>query len=335
MLLCAYSSHLPPQSYPNWSYNGLFFPIIALANVCFAILWLFFSKKHALISTAGILLCLWAVRAYWPVNMPQSTPENSLKLMSYNVMMFGSPTSEGWKDNPIAMHIKNSGADIVCLQEVGALYWGVKLGKEHFSDYPYIKINSGKSSGVACLSKYPILSDHRIEYESAGNSSFAYEILIGEDTLLVINNHFESYKLSDSDKTQYKGMIKNIDNEETSGAYSSLTSKLIKANKRRGPQVDSVAQYIESAKDKYKYIIACGDFNDTPISYTHHRLTDHLNDAYTRSGNGPGFTYHRHGMLFRLDHILTNDNVKPLSTFVDKSIETSDHYPILCDFSLK
>lgn len=173
MLVCAYSSYLPPQSYPNWSYVGLLFPFAAFSNVCFIVLWLFVSWKRTLISVAGFLLCAWAVRAYWPVNIPGGTPDGALKVMSYNVMQFGRESGHKWQDNQVVENIRNSGADIVCLQEVGSLERAMWRGDTSLDEYPYIKVETYAGNNMGCLSKYPILSAHRIEYESPANCSRA------------------------------------------------------------------------------------------------------------------------------------------------------------------
>ena len=55
-----------------------------------------------------------------------------------------------------------------------------------------------------------------------------------------------------------------------------------------------------------------------------------LKDAYTMSGNGPGLSYNRSGMYFRIDNIFISDSWKPYGATVDRSIKESDHYPIYC-----
>ena len=331
MNICAYSSYLPPQTYPNWSYLGLLFPVFLVPNILFILFWLVFKRVFVFIPLAGILLCAWAVRAYYPINITDDVPDNAIKFMSYNVMTFGDDQNVAWNDRDIIKYIKRSGADIVCLQEVGGLKGAIDNGSLVMEEYPYQTAISKK--GIACLSKYPILSDTNITYPSEGNSSYAFEILIGTDTVLVVNNHFESYRLSSTDKESYKDLIKKPEEVNVGKSYDSLTDKLVAANAIRGPQVDSVAAFIE--KSHHKYVIACGDFNESPISYSHHRLTQILDDAYTRSGNGPGLSYNRHGMYFRLDHILISENIETYKTVVDSSVDYSDHYPIYCMFNLK
>ena len=65
------------------------------------------------------------------------------------------------------------------------------------------------------------------------------------------------------------------------------------------------------------------------------RLAEELDDAYTRSGNGPGISYHLSGMYFRLDHIFVSPNIKAYGAKVDNTIQDSDHYPIYCFINLE
>lgn len=336
MIVSAYSSFLPPQNYPNWSYLGLFFPVFLVLTILFVPFWLVVNFRYVFIPLLGLLSCYWAVRAYFPINLPCELSHPTVKVMSYNTMMFGNVSKVKWEGNPVAEYINASGADIVCLQEVGGLKDAMDKGLVRFDDYPYCVLDSNKRDGLACLSKYPILSSKKIDYYSRGkNCSYAYEILIGIDTVLLVNNHFESYRLSAEDKQQYKDLIKNADEIDVEGNYDALTSKLVASNKIKGLQVDAVASFIDENVDIYDYVIVCGDFNDSPISYAHHRFSKHLDDAFTVAGNGLGFSYRHSGMFFRLDHILVSESVKVYDSYVDGDVDASDHQPIYCVFNLQ
>lgn len=328
MNFCAYTAYLPPQTYPNWSYFGLLFPVFLALDVLFVVFWLIFKWKYVALPLLGILLCMKSVRTYFPINIPETPPKEALKFMSYNVYGFGEKTNYAkWDDNQIINYILLSDADIVCLQEADKMRLKpVKKLLDKF--YPYHKYASNNGAVMGCLSKYPILSSRLIDYVSRSNCSYAYEIKVNEDTVLVVNNHFESYKLNDSDKAQYKEILKKPEDEAADEKYHSLTAKLAKANALRGAQADSVAAYIR--RSKHKYVIACGDFNDSPLSYSHHTLTEDLKDAYTESGNGPGLSYNRSGMFFRIDNILVSENIETYGAKVDSKIKKSDHYPIYC-----
>lgn len=327
MNLCAYSTYLPPQKYPNWSFLGLAFPAFLAASAAFIAFWLVFKKRYTWLSLFGMLACAPSIRTYCPLNIPSTPPDNAIKVLSYNVFNMGEDGTLPVQDNPIIDYLLESGADIICLQEAAR----VSLPQVHdtlATKYPYISCETEKKTASVCLSKYPILSREPIDFKSSSNASFAYKILIGGDTVTVINNHLESYKLKAEEKQKYKDIIKRPEDTDIEGNYGELTGKLAAANALRGAQADSIKAYVD--RHGGKYVIMCGDFNDCSLSYTHHTLTQTLNDAYTRSGNGPGLSYNRSGMYFRIDNILVSESFKPYAAKVDKSIHASDHYPIMC-----
>ena len=57
-------------------------------------------------------------------------------------------------------------------------------------------------------------------------------------------------------------------------------------------------------------------------------MKDMLDDAYASSGNGPGISYNRNKLYYRIDHILHSQQFKAYKCTVDRSIKVSDHYPI-------
>lgn len=341
MIVCAYSVYLTPFKYPNWSYLGMIMPIFLVATVIFIPVWLIIKREYCLISIAGIALCWGSIRDYCPINIMQGEPSGaSLKVMSYNVFSFNNYNYED-NQTEIVNYITNSGAGIVCLQEA------TKIKEQHINDalrtfYPYIETGNAKDINCAILSKYPVLSCQEIDLNSKSASCCLYDVLVGADTVKVINCHLESYKLNDEDKQMYKQMIKNsnpltddesLDDYDVHDSFLLLGEKLAKANSIRSLQADTIASIIENIPNKY--IIMCGDFNDSPISYVHKTLTQRLKDAYTESGNGPGLSYNRSGMYFRIDNIIISDSFNSFDAKVDKTIYESDHYPIFCTLEMQ
>ncbi len=331
MVACVYSSYLPPQYHPRWSVLGLLFPAFLCANILFALFWLLFKWKYAALSLLGLLLCFGKARAYLPVNFSEKVPDSAIKIMTYNVGLFGHMDGHTWEDNPVLELILNSDADIVCLQEIGG--FGAAINRKQLKQdvYPYVMMDKG----MACLSKYPILSKKQIEYTSQGNNSFAYELCVEQDTVLLVNNHLESYKLSRADKDLYKDVLTNPQNAEDNSDFKNLIRRLMRSNKARGAQVDSVKTFLDANAPSYRHVIVCGDFNETPVSYSYNQLTENLNDAFASSGSGLGFTYSRNGMFFRLDHIMVSDAAKVHDAYVDHSTDASDHYPMCAVIELK
>ena len=303
---------------------GMFIPIFILLNVCFFIFWCITSIKMSLLPVVFFLIGWGPLMSYFPINF-SSVEHNGdkLKILTYNVMQMRGINDDD-KGN-VLEYIKNSKADIVCLQEYP--YKNTKIQKQLQRHYPYIRTCSFNSvNAVACLSKYPIISIREIKLGSAFNGSAVFKIKYKGRSIPVIVNHLESNKLTLHDKEVYKELIKSPDEKHVKEGGKYLLGKLADAMAIRGRQADVISRYIE---DNYSpYMIVCGDFNDTPISYTHNKISEKLTDAFIEEGNGPGITYNRNLLFFRIDHIMAADGYKVLDCKVDNSIDASDHYPI-------
>ena len=336
MLLCAYSPYIDPTEHPVLSCTGLAFPIFLLLNILFLLFWLLFYRKYALLSLISMVACAGQIRDYIPINTPtKEIPDDAFKILSYNVMAYDhDKPHKADAPNEVVNYLANSNADIICTQEAilnksnNSKFLNEQSVKDALSVYPYHTHHQESNNGWDCFSRYPILSAKKINYTSKSNGSMAYEILLGTDTLLLINNHLESNKLTTDDKEIYHDMIVAPEKEKVKNASRLLLGKITDAAAIRGPQADSIAKFIRETP--HSYIVVCGDFNDSPISYAHRVISAQLNDAFVSSGNGLGISYNRNGFYFRIDHILNSNNFETYNCTVDKSIKASDHYPIWC-----
>ena len=336
MVLCAFSSYISPYTFPVLSCAGLAFPIFLLLNFLFFAFWLFFNRRYALLPLVVMFVCIGQIRAFLPVNISmKQVPDDAIKILSYNVMFYDShqPHTEE-SPNEIVRYIQNSNADIVCLQEASfnnsnsKKFLSEKVFRKALSTYPYFSFHKEKGSGWVCLSRFPILSTRSIPYESVGNGTVAYELKVGNDTLLLVNNHLESNKLSIDDRAAYRDMIIDPKEDKVKTTSKLLIGKVADAVSIRASQADSVAKFIQDSK--HKYVVVCGDFNDSSLSYAHRVIGKGLNDAFVDTGNGLGVSYNRYGFYFRIDHIMASENLDLFNCTVDNSIKTSDHYPIWC-----
>lgn len=329
LLFCTCSTYLNPAKHSILSLAGLLFPVFLALNVCFIILWLFVSTRHVLLSLAACLFCIMSIRSYIPWNPGRTgAPGKSIKLLSYNVMGFDK--DGGWSEdnpNPIWTYLQNSGADVICLQEAAM---NDKDRRKYLNAYPYYEITSVGDSGnvLACFSKYKIVDAEKVNNQTATNGSVAYHLKVGRDTILLINNHLQSNRLTIEDKAVYKKMFKEPEERTFREGLKLLLKKLPLANRLRGPQADSVAKLIR--KRRYHGVWVCGDFNDSPVSYAHRVIADDLVDTFVESGNGIGISYNQKGFPFRIDNILVTKEWRSYKCTVDNSIHTSDHYPIWC-----
>lgn len=336
LLFSAYSPHINPEVHALRACMGLAFPVFLFANVCFLCCWLIFRWRLVVLPVLAFLICAPQIRTYIPFNLhTKDVPQEAIKVLSYNVMAFDNLKKVDGK-NPILTYLEESNADIICLQEYMVVskhkYVTEADVQKALKAYPYRhiqKVGRDKSSNtVACFSKYPIVSARRIMYDSYSNGSAMYDIAVGGDTITVINNHLESNKLTRSDKEVYVDMIKNPEANKVKEGTMHLIGKLGDAQRIRAQQADVVAKAV--ADTPYPYVIVCGDFNDSPISYTHRVISETLDDAFVNSGSGLGISYNQNGFYFRIDHILMSRNLKAYNCTVDRSIKNSDHYPIWC-----
>ena len=165
LLLVAYSPYIQPTSHPVQSCFGLAFPVFALINGSFLIFWLVIQRyKTALLPLTGLLLCYSQLRTYLPLNFHTTElPEGSIKLLSYNIMGFDGAYKKDGK-NPILTYLKESNADILCLQEYASdespRHLTQKDIERELKDYPYRRINvvgsgSGYTNRIACFLDFP------------------------------------------------------------------------------------------------------------------------------------------------------------------------------------
>lgn len=340
MLFSAWSPWIiDPREHPILSLAGFALPFFFALNFAFMVLWIIFKWKYALFSLLVFVGCQGQLKAYFPIGLKEKEiPAHALKIMSYNVMgldrMIKDPTED---KNPILAYIKKQNPDIVCMQEFrfskkeNPKKLSEKDIKKVLNEYPYYACLSTSTSRnlenyLAVFSKFPILSSQNISFPNSGNGSAIHELLIGEDTVTLVNNHLESNKLTKEDKVIYEEMIKNPEKETVSEGARILLKKLAEATSIRASQADTLAQIL--SQKAHPTVIVCGDFNDIPVSYTHRIMQGHLKDAYIEAGSGPGISYNQNKFYFRIDNILISKNLKALKCRVDRSISDSDHYPI-------
>lgn len=339
----AYSDRISPEKSILFSYLGLAFPVLFVANVCFIIYWLFLWKwKYLLIGLLSVLICWGPVKRYFPFHkrVEDIPKENVIKVLTYNVMAFGYKDHTKESPNAIIRYIANSGADVVCLQEYAVSKSDKNLTSQKLYEaldmYKYrsvIPISSTKyqSFGIAVFSKFPITNSRRIQYDSSFNGSSIHELDVNGKKIVLINNHLESFKLTMEDRSRYSAFIKNMNTETLDGIKAALEQKLGPAFRIRAKQADAVANEIKKVNGDY--LLVCGDFNDTPISYAHRTIQGILTDAFVESGMGPGITYNRNFFLFRIDNILHSSNMTAMNCTVDK-VRYSDHYPLWCELQM-
>ncbi len=346
LILSAYSNHISPNYIHYSAYLSLGFHVLIWVNVAIFIFWIVQRNKIAFISIVVFVLSWGAIYRYSPLNVTNNKygGGDTIKVLSFNTCCFAKMQPHT-KDNPnpVIEYINGQDADVVCLQEyaMGKALNSLRkneLDKAFRDVYTYKKVflndNSYYESGLACLSKYPIVDATPIISPQNTNGSIIFSIDVKGKILKFVVNHLESNRLSSDDRVLFNYVTENISkSEELMGDVKrQIVRKIANASRRRAKQADIVAEYIKGIDD---YIVVCGDFNDTQQSYTYNRIRGNLNDAYIDNCFGPNITYHADKFYFRIDHMLYGKGLYPLHTTIDKSIKASDHYPIITTFEIK
>ena len=156
----------------------------------------------------------------------------------------------------------------------------------------------------------------------------------------VFNVHLQSIHLGRKEIEYVKSLgdiakAEDLQKQDHLKSSKSIIKKLRDAYIKRGNQAKTLREHIKEASKKYP-VIVCGDFNDTPTSFTYRTVSQGMKDAFLESKLGFGGTYPNLVPLFpfRIDYVLTTPDVD-IHNFNILYKDYSDHYPISCSFSLK
>lgn len=329
-----------PVRTPFLAYFGLLFPFIFLGFLLILLICIVLRNwKGVLFSSFLLLLLLPQLLVYFPIRLPaRSIPNKQVTLLSLNVMAFQYEPHSTKHPNPTLAYIRNVDADIVCLQEAFLVKQGksrltLPMIKSFLPQYRYIDYRKAQPDGgdMMLLSKYPILYARRLPTKSKFNGVVSYRLAVDDKELELFNVHLETTGVKANDGETYLELVKE-------GKAVELTKqiglKLSPSFALRAKQSERIALEVDKTLRTTPYVIVCGDFNDTPISYARKRLTANLVDLYATTGRGAGYTFYLKGMGFRIDHILASKAIRGYTCFVDGTARVSDHKPIHCSFVL-
>ncbi len=340
LLLCYLPWYISPEKLWVTGFISLSYPYFLFINLAFLIYWSIQRKRLFLLSLLAVGAGFNHIPATLQLHYNNTPPEGRtpIKIMSYNVRVFDlynwKHFGEGRKK--IFNLIAEESPDVLCFQEfftsdsrkfnnLDSLAARQKACFVHFE--PVKKLYTDDYFGIATFSAFPIVNKGRINFEGKTHNLCIFsDIKVNEDTLRIFNVHLQSVRFEETDY-RFVENLKNENQEEDVKGFFNIVRKLKRAFIMRAAQVDLIEKYIR--KSPYP-VILCGDFNDTPSSYTYHRLTSALSDSFIESGFGFGKTY-AGGVFpsFRIDYILHDENFRAYS-FRKLSYLLSDHYPVTC-----
>ena len=323
-------TYLRPASSPHFDLLALAFPVFLLVNIAFILFWLIFKINRTWIPVVGIALCWSFVRDYCPVNFSSAPAAPELKVLTYNTHNFGgSEAVDSLGNNLIMDSLKRCDADIICLQET---YEG-KATTDFKEEMAALGYACCHLSTNMIFSRLPILQADTLTRSTYPNIGIQAWLGYEGDSILLFNVHFESNHLSTELKDAYRKSIRSMEQDSLRRGLAPVAHKLVEAAPVRAAQTDTLDQIIRQAVGQHP-VLVCGDFNDTPVSYTHRVLTRQLHSAFRQSGNGLGFSFHENGFPVRIDHILYSPAYWTSSgTTILTDWTWSDHYPLFTTLS--
>ncbi len=320
--------------------NLLYLPLLAFLLITTAIATLLKYKKIVLFS---LLILIAGINHHihtFSIKSPECEEDGkpSIRLMTYNVKVFNLYNwikNVQYKKNIIHL-IDSLKPDILCIQEY--VYDDrkvfdtrdtiINLLKYKYYSETFLRHNKYFHFGMALFSRYPVIDTKKIVFNSSLNFVTQHKIVLpGQDTVCLFNVHFQSIRFSTDEYKYLDSLKKNIEENKISKFFP-ITDKIIKANRMRAMQADSIAKLID--KCRYKTIL-CGDFNDIPCSYPYNLFSKKMKDAFLYGGTGLGATFNRFFIPYRIDFaFLPKDFDVCNAEVIRKSY--SDHYPLVVDF---
>ncbi|WP_297087272.1 endonuclease/exonuclease/phosphatase family protein [uncultured Draconibacterium sp.] len=323
------SVHIPPDVFWIPSLFGLAYPFLLGANLAFVLFWLLFKPRYALLSLIVVAVGWGFVTRFYQVKGKSST-EAAIKVVSYNVKHFVADGTGNQKENAkeIITFLAGQDADIICLQEARLRRNNIFNLAQTVKDLESIKhyqfARSSTSYGSVTMTRYPIVNMGEIRFEDSRNITIYTDVLIDFDTVRIFNIHLQSY-LIDPDKysiIESPGLNEEKDLDEV----REMGAKFKDAFQLRARQVREIRKYIDESPHN---VILCGDFNDTPASFSYRNLSNGLSDAFVQSGQGIGRTYIGKLPSFRIDYIMHGDAFESFD-FETLDYRKSDHLPVSC-----
>ena len=332
---------------------GLVFPLLFFAMLGFLIYWMIRRSKWMWVCMVVILMGWRQAGVVFSFTGSSKivTAKNAetLRVLSWNLSSWGR-TNRTHPDNhqqQMVELIKNTGADVLCLQEyiyfINKMYCDTLIPALKKSGYQYIyfgKTNYFKRiykstilNTVVIVSKYPIVDTAQYNYPVINDTDHA-EVLIYADIkvnntiIRIFTTHLQSVSFGNTD---YEA-LHNLKEPAAASVTQSkaLVTKLRIGYKKRTTQADKLHEKI--IQSPYPAIV-CGDFNDVPSSYTYFTAKGNLQDAFLKKGIGFGRTFRLISPTLRIDYILADKKFE-VTGFNKIEVNYSDHYPIIADFEM-
>ena len=322
------SPYISPVSFWAISLFGLAYPWLLLLHLLLIATWIVFKRWYFLFSLACILLGWSHFSALVGLHpFAGKAQKEEIKVLTYNInsfLFFGTSDSTAQKN--LWAFIKKTDADVLCFQEFRTKSKRGRTFMDFLKRQGYRHQRESKLGHLLICSKAPFEKSEEINFENTTNGVIYTDIKLKGKTTRVFNLHLESNKITN--QANQIAEDADLQQKETWYTMGNIFQKIHRASEARAHQAEVIAAAIQSAKMP---VLLCGDFNDTPLSYTYARLSDDMCDSWRESGFGLGVTFGGSIPGLRIDYILGTADLDFKTCRILKE-PFSDHYPVLASF---
>ena len=339
MALSLLSGYIDPARFVWASFFGLAFWEILAFNIVVFVLLLMLWSRHVWVTVLALAIAVPGILRSYSTGKGQEG--GTLRVMSYNVQVFKDLYDDKKSTADVACGminlVREQHPDVLCIQEftnfipkTGRKECIRQLGEMMGMPYHYYHTKA-YFGGNVIYSRYPLspISDPT-HFGGENDYGAVAEVDAGnKGKFLVICTHLASFRLTKQEVTVLSepGNSK----QEVQEYGKSIVSKLKSAYRARSEQVN---QLLQDIPHDGRTVLLCGDFNDTPLSYTYHQIQRAgFTDGFVVAGHGIGHTYAGKLPLLRIDYVWGNEWVQP-TRFKRLRFKGSDHYPVVMDFKI-
>ncbi len=270
----------------------------------------------AILLHTDYLLAVWQPSFSGRNTLPEGAQQ--LTVVTYNTSHFFWDRQQTMRE--AAVYIRQLQPDLICMQEAPtAMVYHSDTIKRVFCYLPY-SLNSIRTdhTPLSVYSKYPLQLVKTVYYKETKNASMIVDVVCLNDTIRLFCNHLQTTSVN-----QYRGQIQAASKPWMFRLKAGVKLILqMKENfRKRAAQADYIAEEIR--RSPYP-VVVCGDFNDTPASYTYHRMKGALTDGFRDAGRGYQYTFRQLKRIWRIDYIFYSDELKGLS-YDSPDTPYSDH----------
>lgn len=322
---------LSPDTFALAAVLCMTFPVFLLFNLLFIPFWLIVRLRYIWIPLLGIAVCGGSIYSYYPFFNHDNGEDSWLKVLIYNTYSWGRDHGMNEGDNLVVRWCIDQNADILILQEVNMKE--ERLAPLRAAGYKILRpANTVATEAIA--TRLTVIDFEKIELPTlCANGAMIAHLLHEGDTIAVISAHLESFHLKPDEIEEYQDIIAHPTGDGTKTRSKNIIKRIMPALGMHGSQADVLLDIARKEIEQNHHVIIGGDFNDVPNSYAVATMRSLLTDCFRESGYGVGFTFNEQMMFFRIDHLFCSPSLRPLRTYIDKSITYSDHYPVITEFA--